>query len=367
MTIRQPRERHTSGEAPTVHSRRRPADDAARTGLFARRDAKLLGLAFAVLATLLAVVLSLMIGSNQLPASTAYDALFHYDPLNTDQTIVRSLRVPRTVIALLVGIALGLAGAVMQGVSRNPLADPGILGVNAGATVAVLAAVQFFGATTLLGYVWFAFGGAGLAVVLVYLIASLGRDGATPVKLALAGMAITALLTSLATLIQLMDVRTMDAYRAWAVGSLAGRGADIAHDVWPFVLVGTILALASGRVLNALALGDDVARALGQNVGRSRALCGLAIMLLAGAATAAAGPIVFVGLTVPHIARAIVGPDYRWILPYSALLAPVLLLVADIIGRLALAPAELQVGIVTAFLGAPVFIALVRRRNLASL
>ncbi|MGH3359535.1 MAG: FecCD family ABC transporter permease [Nocardioidaceae bacterium] len=366
MTIRQHRERHAA-DPPTVRGRAGVADQAPKPGVFRGAKGRILGLGIALLATILVALLSLMIGSNQLPAATAFDALFHYDKLNDDQTIVRSLRVPRTVIGLLAGVALGLAGAVMQGVSRNPLADPGILGVNAGATVAVLTAVQFFGVTTLLGYVWFAFGGAGVAVVLVYLIASLGRDGATPVKLALAGMAITALLTSLATLIQLMDIRTMDAYRAWAVGSLAGRGADIANDVWPFVALGTVVALASGRILNALALGDDVARALGQNVGRARALCGFTIVLLAGAATAAAGPIVFIGLTVPHIARAMVGPDYRWILPYSAVLAPILLLTADIIGRLALAPAELQVGIVTAFLGAPVFVALVRRRNLASL
>ncbi|WP_308168702.1 iron ABC transporter permease [Nonomuraea sp. NEAU-A123] len=326
-----------------------------------------LGLVIAIALLAAIAVASLVLGSRHLPMDTAYDALLRYDPTDEAQAVIRSLRVPRTVIGLLVGLALGLAGAVMQGVSRNPLADPGILGVNAGAALAVLTAVHFFGVTTLLGYVWFAFAGAGVAVVVVYLISSLGRDGATPVKLALAGTAVTALLTSFTTLVQLLDVRTMDAYRAWSVGSLAGRGADVAAEVWPFVAVGAVLALASGRVLNTLALGDDVARSLGQNVTRARIVCGVAIMILAGAATAAAGPIVFVGLTVPHIARAIVGPDYRWVLPYSAVLAPILLLVADIVGRLAVAPAELQVGIVTALLGAPVFIALVRRKNLASL
>ncbi|MFG1689049.1 FecCD family ABC transporter permease [Nonomuraea sp. NPDC049269] len=324
-----------------------------------------LAIAIAVLAAI--ALASLVLGSRHLPMGTAYDALLRYDPTDEAQAVIHSLRVPRTIIGLLAGLALGLAGAVMQGVSRNPLADPGILGVNAGAALAVLTAVHFLGVTTLLGYVWFAFAGAGVAVVIVYLISSLGRDGATPVKLALAGTAVTALLASFTTLVQLLDVRTMDAYRAWSVGSLAGRGADVAAEVWPFVAVGAVLALAGGRVLNTLALGDDVARSLGQNVTRARIVCGVAIMILAGAATAAAGPIVFVGLTVPHIARAIVGPDYRWVLPYSAVLAPILLLVADIVGRLAVAPAELQVGIVTALLGAPVFIALVRRKNLASL
>lgn len=353
--------------ATTVPPPIRKATATRRKGLVRGGIGRTAGLVVCVGVVAVVAVLSLALGSKHLPVDVAWDAMLRFDPSNVDHTVVRSLRVPRTAIGLLAGIALGLAGAVMQGVSRNPLADPGILGVNAGAALAVLIAVQFFGVTTLLGYVWFAFAGAGIAVVVVYTISSLGREGATPIKLALAGTAVTALLASVATLVQLMDVRTMDAYRAWVVGSLAGRGADVAREVWPFVILGAVLALATGRILNALALGDDVARSLGQNVGRSRMVCGLAVMILAGAATAAAGPIVFLGLTVPHIARAIVGPDYRWILPYSAVLAPMLLMVADVIGRLVVAPAELQVGIVTALLGAPVFVALVRRRNLASL
>ncbi|MEU6787419.1 iron ABC transporter permease [Nonomuraea angiospora] len=352
--------------ATTVRTSFRQSQAAPRKGLVTGLG-RPAGLVVAIAALAAVALASLVFGSRHLPASSVFDALLRFDPADEAQTVIRSLRVPRTAIGLLTGLALGLAGAVMQGVSRNPLAEPGILGVNAGAALAVLTGVQFFGVTTLLGYVWFAFFGAGVAVVVVYLISSIGRDGATPVKLALAGTAVTALLASFTTLIQLLDVRTMDAYRAWSTGSLAGRGADVAVQVWPFVAVGAVLALAGGRVLNTLALGDDVARSLGQNVTRARIICGVAVMILAGAATAAAGPIVFIGLTVPHIARAIVGPDYRWILPYSAVLAPVLLLAADVIGRLVAAPAELQVGIVTALLGAPVFIALVRRKNLASL
>jgi iron complex transport system permease protein len=338
-----------------------------RRGLLGGRVDRLTGLLL-VVATLVALAcVSLALGSNSVPFHDAVSALFDYDPNNPDQTVVRSLRVPRTAIGLLAGLALGLAGAVMQGLSRNPLADPGILGVNAGAILAVLLAVQYFGVTTLLGYVWFAFVGAGAAGVLVYSIASNGRDGATPIKLALAGTAVTALLASFATMVQLSDPRTIEAYRSWALGSLSGRGAGVAEQVWPFILVGAVLAFATARMLNALALGDDVARALGQHVGRARLISGLAVVILAGAATAAAGPIVFLGLTVPHIARAIVGPDYRWVLPYSALLAPVLLLTADVIGRLVVRPGELQVGIVSVLLGAPVFVYLVRRKNLASL
>jgi iron complex transport system permease protein len=338
-----------------------------RRGLLAGGGVRLTGLLLALAALVGLVCLSLALGSKPVPLHEAVSALFDYDPNNSDQTVVRSLRVPRTAIGLLAGLALGLAGAVMQGLSRNPLADPGILGVNAGAILAVLIAVQYLGVTTLLGYVWFAFAGAGAAVVLVYAIASAGRDGATPIKLALAGTAVTALLASFATMVQLSDPRTVEAYRAWALGSLAGRGAAVAYEVWPFILVGAVFALSTARMLNVLALGEDLARALGQHVGRARMLSGLAVMILSGAATAAAGPIVFLGLTVPHIARAIVGPDYRWVLPYSAVLAPVLLLTADVIGRLVVRPSELQVGIVTVLLGAPVFIYLVRRKNLASL
>jgi iron complex transport system permease protein len=224
-----------------------------------------------------------------------------------------------------------------------------------------------FGIGSALGYVWFAFAGAAVTSVVVYALGSLGREGATPVKLALAGAAITAFLGSITTTILLVDVATLDQFRFWAVGSLAGRDTAIAAQLAPFIVVGALMALASGRVLNALALGDDVARSLGQKVGLARAFSAASVVLLVGAAVAAAGPIGFVGLTVPHVARAITGPDYRWVLPYSAVLAPILLLGSDVIGRVIARPGEVQVGIVTALVGAPFFIALVRRRKLAEL
>jgi iron complex transport system permease protein len=275
--------------------------------------------------------------------------------------------VPRTVIGLGVGAALGLAGAVMQGVTRNPLADPGILGIEAGASLAVVVAIHSFGVGSLTGYIWFAFAGAAVASVVVYVLGSMGRGGATPVKLALAGAAMAAMLGSLTSAILLLDMATLDQYRFWVVGSLAGRDGTIVAQVLPFLLLGAVVALGSARSLNTLALGDDMARSLGQRVQVARAVCAVAVVVLTGAAVAAAGPIGFIGLTIPHVARAICGPDYRWVLPWSLVLGPSLLLTADIIGRIVARPGELQVGIVTAVIGAPFFIALVRRRKLAGL
>jgi iron complex transport system permease protein len=279
--------------------------------------------------------------------------------------IVQSLRLPRTLVAIMIGVALGLAGALVQGLTRNPLADPGILGVSAGAALAVVTGIFVFGVGSLSGYVWFAFAGAAVTSVAVYLLGASGRDGVTPVKLALAGAAVTAFLGSLTTTVLLTDAATLDQYRFWAVGSVAGRDLSVVVQVAPFLALGTAVALTTGRSLNALALGDDVARSLGARVGPARIVAAVAVVLLVGGATAAAGPIGFVGLTVPHVARAITGPDYRWVLTYSAVLAPSLLLAADVLGRVVARPGELQVGIVTALVGAPVFIALVRRRSLA--
>lgn len=322
-----------------------------------------------LLAGLLAVVLffSITVGARPIALGDVWNALFAFDPAQTTHRIIIDLRLPRTLVGLLVGAALGLSGAILQGATRNPLADPGILGINAGATLCVVLGISVFGITQLSGYVWLAFLGAGAAMVAVYLIASLGREGATPVKLALAGAAVTAALTSITSAILITSVETLDQIRFWQVGALTGRTTDILLQVAPFILAGIVLALATSRILDGLALGDDVARGLGMKVQRSRALVGLAAVILAGAATAAAGPIAFVGLTVPHVARAFTGPNYRWLLPYSMLLAPVMLLGADIVGRVIVPPGELQVGIVTAALGAPFFIALVRRRKLAEL
>jgi iron complex transport system permease protein len=324
---------------------------------------------FALALVLLALVCvaSLAVGSRSIAPATIVEAFTDFDPENQEHAIVRDLRTPRTSIGLMVGVALGLTGALLQGLTRNPLADPSILGISSGAALAAAAAVLVLGVGSLYGYIWFAFAGAAAGGIAVYAIGSLGRHRASPVKLALAGAALTAMFTSLTTLILLVDAATLNALRFWLVGSLAGRTTAVATQVLPFVAAGVAVALVAGRLLNAVALGDNVARSLGVRLGRARALAGGSAVVLSGAATAVAGPIAFVGLAIPHVARAITGPDYRWILPYSAVLAPILLLGSDIVGRVVARPEELQVGVVTALVGAPFFVALVRRRRLAEL
>lgn len=315
----------------------------------------------------LAVVclLSLRVGSVQVSTDAAIRAFTAFDGSN-EHVIVRSLRLPRTLIGLGVGAALAVAGSIMQAVTRNPLADPGILGVNAGAAFAIVTAVFLLGVVTPSMYVWFAFAGALAAAVLVYAVGSAGHSGATPVKLALAGVVVTALLGSWTSGILVFNQRTLDEVRFWLAGSLTGRGLEVLAQVSPFLAVGVVVGLGMARQLNALSLGEDAARALGQRTGLVRAGCAVLVVLLAGSAVAVAGPIAFVGLAVPHLARMLVGPDYRWILPYGALLGPTLLLAADILGRVLARPSELQVGIVTAVVGAPFLIHLARRRTLAS-
>jgi len=341
--------------------------ETARAAQSQRAALLVLGLVLLAVALAVILVLSLGIGARTIAPDHVWAALAAYDSGDAEHRIIRELRLPRTLVGLLVGVALGLSGAVLQGATRNPLADPAILGINAGAALLVVLGVAVFGMTKLSQYVWLAFAGAGLAMLLVYAVAALGREGATPIKLALAGAAATAALQAIVNAILLTSPRTLDAVRFWQVGSLAGRSAEIAWQVAPFILGGAVLALAVARLLDGLAMGEDVARALGQRVGLSRGLAAFAAVVLAGAATAAAGPIAFVGLTVPHMARALTGPGYRWILPYSLLMAPILLLGADVLGRIVAPPGEVQVGIVTAFVGAPFFILLVRRRKLAAL
>ena len=316
---------------------------------------------------LLAVGLaSLAIGAKAIPIAAVWDAL--WSPTGTpDDIIVRTLRIPRTTLGILVGVALGIAGALMQGHTRNPLADPGLLGVNAGAAFFVVVGIYALGVTSLFGYVWFAFAGAFAACVLVFVIGSLGRGGPTPVTLALAGVALAVLLQALTSALVLSDTDTLDSYRFWEVGALAGRDTVIVGQVAPFIVLGLVLAAANAPGLNLLSLGEDVARNLGHRVGLTRGMGLGAIMLLAGAAVAACGPIWFLGLIAPHVARALTGPDYRWLLPASGLVGAVVLLFADVLGRVVARPGELQVGIVLALIGVPFFIALVRRRRLAKL
>ncbi|MFC8678909.1 FecCD family ABC transporter permease [Streptomyces griseorubiginosus] len=328
-----------------------------------RRAIRVLGL-FVSLAVLVAVgVASIAIGAKGLSVAEVWHGLFH--DTGTYGDVVVADRLSRTVLGLLAGAALGLSGAVLQALTRNPLADPGLLGINAGASAAVVTAITFFGVTSLSGYVWFAFAGAAAVGALVWFLG--GSRGATPVRLALAGTAISAALYGYLQAVMITDDQALNKMRFWTVGSLSSASTSTILQVLPFLAAGSLLALSLARPLNAMEMGDDTAKALGANLNRTRALAMLAATVLCGAATAACGPIVFVGLMVPHVVRSFTGPDLRWILPYATVLSPVLLLGSDVIGRVVARPAELQVGIVTALIGGPVFIFLVRRRRTAQL
>ncbi|OZC51612.1 Fe(3+)-siderophore ABC transporter permease [Rhodococcus sp. WWJCD1] len=340
-----------------------PAEVVGRARTNARRAAGL-SVVIGILAALCLV--SIAVGTEYIPLGSVWHGLFFPDG-STDSVIVRELRLPRTVLGLLVGAALGVAGALIQAMTRNPLADPGILGVNAGAAFFVAIAVGVLGFTGIDSYIWFAFAGAALAAVAVYALGSMGRAGATPIRLTLSGIALGAVLGGITSGMLLLDPDAFDRMRFWSAGSLAGRGLDITTATGPFIALGLFLAALVARPLNAIALGDDLAQSLGARVIRTRIVGVVAVTLLAGAATAAAGPIGFVGLMIPHMVRWFVGPDQRWILIYTLFAAPGLLLLSDVLGRIVIRPGELQVGIVTAFVGAPVLIVLVRRKKASGL
>ncbi|WP_243227805.1 iron ABC transporter permease [Microbacterium sp. CIAB417] len=276
-------------------------------------------------------------------------------------------RIPRTVLAIAVGAALGVAGAVLQGATRNPLADPQILGINGGAALAVVCGIAFLGLAAPTQYIWTALVGAAVAAVFVYGIGALGRGGATPLKLALAGAVTAVAFSSLTSAILLPRVDVMSQFRFWQVGGVGGATGATILQVAPFLLVGLVVCLACSPALNTLALGDELAAGLGERVRTARMVSTLGAVLLCGAATAVAGPIGFVGLVVPHVCRLLIGVDHRWLLPFSAVAGAVLLTGADVIGRVIARPEEIEVGIITALVGAPFFIAIVRRQKVKAL
>lgn len=284
-----------------------------------------------------------------------------------DFRAVAQLRFPRTLIAIVVGAGLGVAGALIQGHTRNPLADPAILGISSGAALAVVCSGAFFGVTSVFSTSVWAFGGAVATTGLVFALAGIGGGRLNPLTLILGGAATSAVLTSLTSLLVLSSDDNLDRMRFWTAGSLDGRGFAVLFGVTPLIVAGLVMALATGPQLNLLNLGDDVAAGLGVNTRRARTTGMLTIALLAGAATAAAGPLGFLGLVVPHIVRSLTGPDYRWILPYSAVAGADMLLAADILGRLIVRPGELQAGIVLALAGAPFFIWLIAKKRVQAL
>ncbi len=325
------------------------------------------GLALGGLLLLLMLAVSILFGAADIAARDVWAALFAFDGDSMDHLVIRTLRVPRALAAALVGAALAVAGGVMQGLTRNPLADAGILGINSGAALALVSATVLLGIGSPSLYPLVAFGGAALTGVAVYLIGSSRRSGPTPLTLTLAGAALTALFSSFTTGLLIMNQRAFEEVRFWLAGSLAGRDLTLLLQIGPWLLAGLVLALSLGRQITALALGEDVAAGLGINTLRVKALAALAVTLLAGGSVALAGPIGFVGLVAPHVVRAVVSVDYRWILPYSALAGALFLPAADLLARLVLRPTELPLGVMTALVGGPLFIWLVRARLRRSL
>ena len=321
-------------------------------------------LAVAVLGV--AIAASLFFGSNNISPGQVWASLSNNGDTTTD-TLVLQQRLPRTIVVVLVGAALGVAGALMQALTRNPLADPGILGINAGASIAVVAGVAFAGVQGINNYIFLAIVGALLASIMVYLLGGAGRSsGPSPARLTLAGVAISMAISSLVQAIILSDANAFNEFRYWAAGSVEGRGWPVLEHIWVFIVLGLVFAFASAPSLNALSLGEEMGTALRVKVWRTRVLTFSAITILAGTATAAVGPLMFVGLAVPYAARGLFGHDNRAILAGSVVIGPVFLLAADVLARLVIMPQEVQTGLLSAVLGGPIFIAVVRMKKIGA-
>ena len=316
----------------------------------------IIGIAFVALM----LVGSIMVGAAEISPSTVLEAIFEFDETSFDHLVIQTVRLPRVLAGVIVGASIAVAGAIMQGLTRNPLASPGILGINAGAAFAVVLAVFVLGSPPLSTYAVFAMIGATVAAIVVYGLGSMGRGGATPLRLTLAGVILTAFVGSFTTAILITDQDTLDQIRFWTVGSLAGREWDLLAQTAPYMIVGMIGALLLARQITTISLGEDIAAGLGQNTALIKGLAAIAVVLLAGGAVALAGPIGFVGLVAPHLVRFFVGVDYRWILPYSALMGAILVVGGDMVARVIIRPQELPVGVMMALLGAPFFIYLAR-------
>jgi iron complex transport system permease protein len=330
------------------------------TRILGSRVLLLPGLFVCVVLLVISLLWSITLGAADITPKVVYTALFNFDETNFDHLIIQTVRLPRVLAGVVVGAALAVAGAIMQGLTRNPLADSGILGINSGAAFAVVLAVFLLGNPPLSVYALFGFIGAGTAAALVYFLGSVGRGGATPLKLTLAGVILSAFISSFTTAILISDQETLDKIRFWTAGSLAGREMPLLTQTVPYIFVGLAGALLISRQITTISLGDDVAKGLGQNTVWVKGIAALIVVLLAGGAVALAGPIGFVGLVVPHVVRFIVGVDYRWVIPYSALLGAMLVTIADVGARIIIRPQELPVGVMMAFVGAPFFIWLAR-------
>jgi len=306
-------------------------------------------------------ILSIALGQTSIPLESIYQAFFHFNDANTEHVIIRTSRLTRAIIAAVVGASLAIAGALMRALTRNPLAAPDILGINAGAIFFIVGAITLFSIDSLMSYMWIAFLGAGIAGAMVFFLGSLGRDGLTPIKIVLAGAAITALFVSFTQGLLVIDEQGLQSVLFWLAGSVSGRSIDMLLPVLPFILVATIVSIVMGRSINVLQSGDDIAKGLGQRTIITKIMLGIIIIVLAGSSVAVAGSIGFIGLIVPHIAIGLVGSDFRWIIPYSAVIGATLLLLADIAARFIIMPLEMPIGVMTALIGAPFFIYIARK------
>ncbi|WP_160686570.1 iron ABC transporter permease [Clostridium sp. C2-6-12] len=312
------------------------------------------------------VMASFAWGSKNLEVSQVVSALLNKGDMSFSALVVRE-RIPRTIFSIMAGASLGISGALMQSITRNPIADPSILGVNTGASLFVVIGIAFFNINSANQYIWVALAGAALTSIFVYGMASIGNGGITPIKLALAGSATSAVLSSLVSAIILPRSEVMDAYRFWQVGSVSGATWESIKLILPFIIVGLVISVVVAPALDALALGDEVATGLGVNIGVIRIICAIAGVVLCGAITAIAGPIGFVGLMIPHSMRLIFGSNLRGMVPLSAIGGAVLLTISDVLGRVIGSPGELQVGIITAFIGAPILIVIARKAKVRAI
>ncbi|WP_414752932.1 FecCD family ABC transporter permease [Anabaena sp. CCY 9910] len=321
----------------------------------------LAGLILGIMILLICLVYSVTLGAAEIPLNKIIESFIIFDG-SYEHLVIQTVRLPRSLVALLVGSSLAVAGALMQGLTRNPLADPGILGIESGAALGVVTTVFVFGSSSLNVLTMVAFLGAGVTAILVYLLGSLGKGGATPLNLTVAGAALTALISALTTAILIVSQRTLEEIRFWLAGSLAGRDFNILLSALPFVVMGLVVAFLLGRQITTMSLGEDVAKGLGQQTAWVKITTGVSVVLLAGSSVALAGPIGFIGLVVPHMVKFFIKADYRWILPYSAVVGATLLLVADVAARVLLKPQELPVGVMTALVGAPFFVYLAKSK-----
>lgn len=323
-----------------------------------------LGIAAGIVVLVVAGMISITVGAADIDVLVVRDSLLRYDTSDLAHLIVRTVRLPRVLAGVLVGCGLGASGAIMQGVTRNPLASPGLLGINAGASLALVLGISVLGSPSLSVYALLALTGAGAAAAVVYGLASFGRGGVTPVRLTLAGVIFSSFTAACVTSILTLDEGTFDRIRYWTVGSLTGRDSEVVSAMTPMVLAGLAIALVLASHITTLSLGEGIASGLGQQTGRVKAVSALAVVLLAGGAVGIAGPVGFVGFVVPHVARWFVGADYRWVIPYSAVLGAILVTISDAAGRVVLSPLEIPVGVMCALVGGPFFVYTIRTKTL---